>query len=52
VRAEAAGVALGAPPDLAAVRLGGDYDGLLDEVWIAQAAIADDEAALGRYCPP
>ena len=52
VRTEAAGVSLGGAPELATVRLGGNYDGLVDEVWIAQAAIADDEAALGRYCPP
>ena len=51
-RAEAGAVALGAPPELAAVRLGGNYDGLLDEIWIGQAPIGDEEAALGRYCPP
>jgi hypothetical protein len=50
-RAEVADVALGAAPELAAVRLGGNYDGAIDEVWIAQAPIGDDEAALGRYCP-
>jgi hypothetical protein len=50
-RAEVAGVALGAPPDLAAVRIGGNYDGLLDEIWIGQAPIGDEESALGRYCP-
>jgi concanavalin A-like lectin/glucanase superfamily protein len=52
VRAEVGGVSLGGSPELAAVRLGGNYDGLLDEVWIEQAGIADDEAALSRYCPP
>jgi hypothetical protein len=51
VRTEVGGVQLGAPPSLASLRLGGNYQGLLDEVWIAPAPIADDEAALGRYCP-
>ncbi len=51
VRAEAGGVALGEPPELATLRLGGNFQGLLDEVWLAQAPLADDEAALVRYCP-
>jgi Concanavalin A-like lectin/glucanases superfamily len=51
-RAEAGSVALGAPPELGTVRIGGNYDGLLDEIWIGQASISDDEAALGRFCPP
>jgi hypothetical protein len=50
-RTETAGVTLGAAPSLTSVRLGGDYGGVLDEVWIGQAAMADDDAALGRYCP-
>lgn len=54
-RTEAGMVALGASLALDALRLGGSaaaaYDGALDEVWIAQTAITDDEAALGRYCP-
>lgn len=50
-RTGATDVALGAPIELASVRLGGNYEGLLDEVWIGAAPIAGDEAALGRYCP-
>lgn len=50
-RAEAGGVSLGGGPDLQALRLGGDYAGLLDEVWISHAPVADDAAALDRYCP-
>jgi hypothetical protein len=46
----------GMPPALDGLRLGGNattaYDGALDEVWIATSAIADDDAALARYCPP
>jgi len=33
------------------LRLGGDYAGLLDEVWIAQTPFTTDEAVLQRYCP-
>ena len=51
-RTDTDGVALGAALDLAAIRLGGNYDGLLDELWLAPAPIADDGAALDRYCPP
>ena len=36
---------------LASIRLGSNYAGALDEVWVAQTAIADNEAALARYCP-
>jgi hypothetical protein len=50
-RAEAGDVALGDPPALGSVQLGGNYEGALDEIWISTAAIADDEAALRRYCP-
>lgn len=50
-RTETAGVTLGAGPSFTTMRLGGDYAGVLDEVWIGQAAMADDDAALGRYCP-
>jgi hypothetical protein len=43
------------PLALDAIRLGGNgpsaYSGGIDEVWIAQTAIATDEAALARYCP-
>lgn len=51
----ATGVAAGAPLAFDTVRIGGDaaaaYDGALDEIWLAQTAIAADEAALVRYCP-
>lgn len=30
---------------------GGTYGGAIDEVYVATTGIADDEAALGRYCP-
>jgi hypothetical protein len=54
-RTELATVALDTPVALDALRLGGTggaaYDGALDEVWLAQTAIASDEAALQRYCP-
>jgi concanavalin A-like lectin/glucanase superfamily protein len=39
------------PPALDAIRIGGNYSGALDEVWVAQAPITTDEAALARYCP-
>jgi large repetitive protein len=55
VRTEVDTVALAAPLALDSLRLGGTgpaaYDGSLDEVWIAQTAIATDEAARTRYCP-
>jgi hypothetical protein len=55
VRTQVDGVTLAAPVSLDALRLGGaaslPYDGALDEVWFAQAAITTDEAALARYCP-
>jgi hypothetical protein len=38
-------------PALASLRLGGNYGGALDEVWLSQAAITTDEGALERYCP-
>ena len=49
VRTEASGG--GQAPSLDAIQLGGNYSGSIDEVWIAQTAIADDESALARYCP-
>jgi hypothetical protein len=53
VRSEIATVQLGPPLAFDALQLGGaaGFDGALDEVWIAQTAITDDEAALARYCP-
>jgi hypothetical protein len=33
------------------LRLGGSYGGAVDEVYIAGAAVTDDEAARGRFCP-
>lgn len=51
-RTDAGNVTMGTPPALDAIRLGGSYDGDLDEVWISASAIVDDETALARYCPP
>ncbi|MBA3542657.1 MAG: hypothetical protein H0T79_23780, partial [Deltaproteobacteria bacterium] len=55
VRTELANVAVGLPPALDSIQLGGTstaaYSGDLDEVWLAQTAIATDEAVLARYCP-
>ena len=51
VRTQAGSVASGAPPALDTIQLGGTYSGDLDEVWLAQTAITDDETALTRYCP-
>jgi hypothetical protein len=42
---------LGTRPALDSIRLGGNYSGALDEVYLSQSATADDEAALSRYCP-
>ena len=54
-RTELDTVQLMASPALDALRLGGAgagaYDGALDEVGVAQAAITTDEPALARYCP-
>ena len=40
---------------LGQLQLGGTgaaaYSGILDEVWVGQAAITSDEPALSRYCP-
>ena len=41
----------GVPVALDSIVIGGSYGGSLDEVWIAQSAITDDNAALDRYCP-
>lgn len=53
-RVEAA-VNVGAAAVVDAIRLGGGgataYQGALDEVWVAQAALVDDDAALADYCP-
>ena len=55
VRTEVGDVKLDAPLALGSLRLGGGaataYDGALDEIWVAQTAITDDDAALARYCP-
>lgn len=50
-RTQAMGVASGAAPALDSIQLGGTYGGDLDEIWLAQTAITDDETALARYCP-
>ncbi len=44
-------VSLGARPDLSSIRLGGNYGGALDEVFVSQTATPGDEDALARYCP-
>jgi hypothetical protein len=45
-------VAAAAMPALDAITLGGGtYGGAIDEVYVSTAAIADDETALGRWCP-
>jgi hypothetical protein len=56
VKTQVDGVTLATPVTFDALALGGGggslpYDGALDEVWLAQAAITGDEAALTRYCP-
>lgn len=51
IRTQTGGVMPGAGPAFDAVRLGGTYDGSLDEVWLAAVAITTDEAARSRYCP-
>jgi hypothetical protein len=50
VRTEVGSVNLMTPVALGALRLGGTYDGALDEVWIAQTSTAGEEA-LARFCP-
>lgn len=51
-RTDTAGLALGSPLALDAVRLGGgSFGGALDEVWVGQSAVTADEASLVRYCP-
>ncbi len=47
----AAGVSLGMRPDLSMLRLGGNFGGALDEVYVSLGATTGDEAALTRYCP-
>ena len=42
---------LGTAPALDSLRLGGNYGGALDEVYISQTATITDEGALARYCP-
>lgn len=44
-------VQLGSSLALAALRLGGNYQGALDEIWVSQSPITTDDAALRRYCP-
>jgi hypothetical protein len=51
VSANAGDVRLGTRPDLASFTLGGNYSGVLDEVFISQVATPGDEDALNRYCP-
>jgi len=52
VRSETGNVRLsGTTLSLASLQLGGNYGGVLDEVWVSQGAITTEEAALQRYCP-
>lgn len=51
VRTEVGDTRLGIAPSLDSLRLGGGFGGALDEVYVSGAAIADDEAARGRFCP-
>jgi hypothetical protein len=51
VVATANDVTLGIAPDLSTIRLGGNYGGALDEVFISGVATPGDEEALNRYCP-
>ena len=44
-------VSLGTRPDLSSIRLGGNFGGALDEVFVSPAAAPGDEDALVRYCP-
>ena len=44
-------VAAAASPSLDAITLGASYSGVVDEVWVAQTAILDDNTALARFCP-
>lgn len=41
----------GTAPTLDAFRLGGNYGGVVDEVWVSTTAITSDETALSRFCP-
>jgi hypothetical protein len=52
VRTEHPNVRPGTPLAFDAISLGGDYNGALDEVWLAHSAITSEDEALGRYCPP
>jgi hypothetical protein len=44
-------VTLGTPVDLSSLRLGGNYGGALDEVFVSLVPTPGDEDALNRYCP-
>jgi hypothetical protein len=50
-RTEIADARMGMPPALDAVRLGGNFVGSLDEVWIGTAATTTDTPVLAGYCP-
>ncbi len=51
VRTQAGGVSLMSGPLLDAVRLGDNYTGSLDEVWVASSPVVTDDDARSRYCP-
>jgi len=51
-RTDAGGLSVATPLALDTVRLGGgSFGGTLDEIWVSQTAVTDDEASLSRYCP-
>lgn len=50
-RTEIADARMGMPPSLDGVRLGGNFEGSLDEVLIGSAATTSDDPVLTSYCP-
>jgi len=50
-RTEIGDARMGAGPALDALRFGGTYGGALDEIFLSSTPLANDEAALARYCP-
>jgi len=50
-RVENGDVRLNLVPSLGSLQFGGNYGGMVDEVWLSQVAITTDDSALTRYCP-
>jgi hypothetical protein len=50
-RTEIADARMGMPPSLDAVRLGGNFGGSLDDVWVGTGATTTDAPVLASYCP-